>query len=413
MTIQLTQLFPYIVFILNRTTLPTYGMLGTLLGALALTRQTKSGSLRIRTSRRSFWILTALLLVWIYGLLLGFARGNNPAWVVQNFGGMILYVIGYFVLTDDRDKVKAIHAIHICALYTILLSIFLKLTLMFQPQLRELFHLLFGTFSFANSNLQFQPRIVIQGHLTFFLPIVFSFLLIIGTQTNKRAIQALYGGRLPLLYRYRLLSALLMLTCLTVVVIVNQSKGLMLAVTAILLLTTIAVAISARSGYRIKPLNFVILLIFAVAIAAGVNYLVYILSEGASGNSQRYRQLRVLWENTTLFGNGLGAEIPGANELRGNRSLENNETDKLYAVELIYMNIFHKFGIFALVILYAYAYVILRAMRKVMRASSDLQRGFGLAALAMMGFTVVALGNPLLFGPGPIILHIFALKLVE
>lgn len=57
----------------------------------------------------------ALLAVWLYGLVLGFARGNPPAHVLHNFFGMTLYSIYYVLLWARVRRVALLRCVLIAA----------------------------------------------------------------------------------------------------------------------------------------------------------------------------------------------------------------------------------------------------------------------------------------------------------
>ena len=168
----------------------------------------------------------------------------------------------------------------------------------------------------------------------------------------------------------------------------------------------------SKSGLQIKLIELIFLSLIFIFAVFSINYFIDILSESSLGNAIRYLQAAVLFDNITIFGHGLGAEVPGVANLRGGRGLDNNESEDLYAVELVYLNVFHKFGVFASVIIFSYLYVVVRAMIMIIQGETDLEKGFGMAALSMMGYTIVGLGNPLILGPAAIILHVVALRLV-
>jgi hypothetical protein len=367
----------------------------------------------IRTNDGSFWIVTGLLLVWVYGLVLGFVKGNPSAWVLQNFGGMALYVIAYFLIQTDREKILAVRAVHFSAIYTAILTLVLKYFLLNNRQLAENLEFIFGSFAISYPNTGYQPRIIMKGHLSFFIIIVFCSIFIIRSNKNILAIKAIYKNKLPLIYKNFFITLFVFLIIAYEIFFINMSKGFIISTIIIILIVVIATNMSIKkSVLTLKIPGIIIFIIFISIITYIFRDIMYIFSENSSGNMKRYLQIQVFLDNITFWGHGLGAEVQGAADLRGGRRFADNESAKLYAVELIYLNIFHKFGIFALWIIYSYLYVFVRAFRKITSAQSDIERAFGLSALAMVGFTIIALGNPILFGPAAIILHIIALRLL-
>ena len=69
-------LFPYAVFILNRGSLVSYTLLGSLLVVMLSLHSVRRGTLPIRRLDRSHYVILTLLALWTYGFVLGLAKGN-------------------------------------------------------------------------------------------------------------------------------------------------------------------------------------------------------------------------------------------------------------------------------------------------------------------------------------------------
>ncbi|MES2558823.1 MAG: hypothetical protein V4590_03730 [Bacteroidota bacterium] len=118
-------------------------------------------------------------------------------------------------------------------------------------------------------------------------------------------------------------------------------------------------------------------------------------------NLDRYEQLGYLLNDLKFFGNGLGAEI-----MNFTRS-----DDKPYGFELVYFNIIHKFGVFALLIIFSYFYTIYKCAKMFFNPLID--KRIAAAALGCMGYLFPSFGNPLLFSPQSVILHCVALYFIR
>ena len=102
----------------------------------------------------------------------------------------------------------------------------------------------------------------------------------------------------------------------------------------------------------------------------------------------------------TLSGKGLGAPLAAGN----------TREPEGYGFEQSYLNVIHKFGLFALPIFAAYALI---AWRIVSAARSQRLRIFGWAASAVFGAWILAAGNPTLMGPISVSLQAVVLYLLR
>ena len=77
---------------------------------------------------------------------------------------------------------------------------------------------------------------------------------------------------------------------------------------------------------------------------------------------------------------------------------------------MIYLNIFHKFGVFAVLILACYAYTFVKAIDFLRR---DFDRNPDrVIPLALMAYLIPSLANPMLFGVLAVISHLLSMIII-
>lgn len=110
----------------------------------------------------------------------------------------------------------------------------------------------------------------------------------------------------------------------------------------------------------------------------------------------RRAQGRHLKDEIEIFGSGLGAGLKSGfkRDVRG------------YGFENTYLNIAHKFGIFSALILFAYLYTSFLIYKGF---SKNEYYNFSAISTTFFGGLIVALGNPIIFSPSFIMMHVITL----
>ncbi|MFH0939740.1 MAG: hypothetical protein V1899_10765 [Planctomycetota bacterium] len=328
------------------------------------------------------------LVVWTYGIMLGLARGNNLLLVIRNFAASIFYV-AYFILVFLKiSPERVFKATYWAAMYVMFLTIILSVasTLLNVDIQSPGWALLAGPVIGGGGTSH--ARIFCVNQMVLFVLVSI----------------AIY--RLISLKRRLLIDLLLAAMAIYATLFVPAMRGNALAVMVILfclLLVAAAPLVRLRVSKRFLALLMFIVLGSMVVIATSFDDIVRgIFLESAGGNAIRYEQSRILLDECTVFGKGLGAEISTGYSRAGEKS---------YGFEVIYINIFHKYGVFALLLLASYFYTFYGACRALVRKTIPPEHAC--CALGAMGYTLVAFGNPMLFGPNTILLHCIALYLIR
>ncbi|MPL78173.1 hypothetical protein SDC9_24037 [bioreactor metagenome] len=330
-------------------------------------------------------IASLFLLVWFYGFLIG-VFNNKINYVVANFAGMVLYLL-YFVFSSFNVSKKDIIKI------LILISI-----------INVLGTLIYWIYQFINLNniLNYsmstgQIRLYYFLNMsTYYIILIYTFsIMIMPNKYNNESYRNIFN-----IFNQKKYSVLFFLLAL-IAILLSASKGFVLG---FIILISLSFLMINKSYFFKRVINkkiiyaFVFLLISLpfLFIVSYEKLFTMIFSSEDLGNQVRFAQFYVLYNDLTFFGKGLGAEV--ANNFDGNT----------YGFELSFLNIFHKFGIMAILIIIGYLmtfYYIFKRFKKNKLSS--------LIALSCMGYLFPSIGNPILFAPTNVMLHVCALLILD
>lgn len=338
------------------------------------------------------FLILSMLCVWLYGIILGFLRKNNVNFIIANFAGMSLYITYYSFRLLNIKTVTIIKILKIAGFSVCLIS-FLRI-----------FRFLFGLdYGLLNILISDDVGISSTGQFRIYFTTMCTAYGLMGISLYK----VIFHRDITIPNKKPNICTSLLCLILTIITLafLSASKGFMLGV--IVLLITIPLLCSQKSlkQYRINKKLFslgLLLIIFTTClfISDYFNIILSMFDSEDIANADRYEQLSYIIKDLNLLGNGLGATVPG--------SIRNIE--KPYGFELTYLNIFHKFGIFAFIILYNYYYIIRKSI-KLFRNNGTM--GYGVIAISCMGYLIPSIGNPLLFDPSMIILNCIVLYIIS
>jgi hypothetical protein len=324
-------------------------------------------------------------LVWFYGLTIGLLRGNEVAFVMRNFAGMSLYICFYLLLVDRPDPEVLIS--RIVAVGLVLTGLAVLFWLIVQSlgsgvDVRTAFEIVLGQIKMGGSTGQVRVFLVSQ---VLAYPIMSLSLneALVGSKSFKRP---------TLVFIYTLLAT----------IVVPASKGFVLGATVIVSAHLCSWLLWHFGKKRIKKRA---VLVLAVLFSAAIAFLysdygsiaTRMFSREDVSNQKRYEQFGVLLSDASIPGNGLGAVVPGYT-----RSAE-----LPYGFELSYVNVVHKFGLTSLFLFLAYCASFAKI---VIVGLSNRRAAF---AFGCLGFSFPAIGNPLLFAPTAVLLHVVALYVLH
>ena len=349
-------------------------------------------SFNVKSLVKEDYLALSFLCVWVYGVILGFLHGNNTSYIVANFAGLFFYTL-YFSFRFTRLKVSIIiKIIQLAGLTVCIISVLRIVRFLYGLSYGPLDWLIgkgVGISSTGQLRIYFTTMCTSYGLMGISL-----YRMIFHRDINPSSDKPNIGITL-----FQLILTIGSLAFL------SASKGFMLGV--IVLMITIPFFCSQRSlmQYHINRNIFMVGLLFTVFCISLIaseyfNIILAMFDSEDIANVDRYEQLHYLLNDLTIFGKGLGAIVPGSV-----RSVV-----KPYGFELTYLNLFHKFGIFALIFLYGYFYVLRKSI-KLMR--NKVTMGYGVLSFSCMGYLMPSIGNPLLFDPSMVILNCMVFYLLS
>lgn len=184
--------------------------------------------------------------------------------------------------------------------------------------------------------------------------------------------------------------------------VLSLSKG---AIIGALAIVSIYFLLNLNKSFK-KTLSFLLLaspILFFSMYKLKLFDLMYSFFSNASGPTadSRFLQNKYLWEETSFFGSGFGSYLQNG-FLR--------DPVFKYSYEATFFNYVNKLGIVSLILwsIYIYTfYLIVKAFRK------EDQNKFAILALSSTIFLFMGLGNPSLFSPCSVLLHVCILFMVN
>lgn len=155
-------------------------------------------------------------------------------------------------------------------------------------------------------------------------------------------------------------------------------------------------------GLRIRNLSLllslastVLLLVFYPFISQVLDISEFVGRSDVVRLSSRDIQLTALLSDLDFFGNGLGSSLKGFDGSAGMH----------YAVELTYLGIIHKYGIFSIPILSFLLYPLAFSFRNIFQPS---MRGRSLVVFSMSAYIFASFANPSIGSPWALLMTVFA-----
>jgi hypothetical protein len=348
-----------------------------------------------------------MLLVYIYGLVVGIISGNQWEYVIRNFAGMTLYFVYYCFVASDISMLSLNKILVRSAVSVFLATVVISITanLIGLSSLPAWFYLIFGnTEGLASTG---QTRIIFISQISQF--ILFAHGLIFLVERNQYAQPIVINNKSNLKVGpvKSMSAALLAITsAIYTLIFAAASKAHILAV--IILTVGIVALLEHRRWLRLRITGSLLFLglisllaAFAITNSGYANLFFAVFDPTDSSNSIRDIQLSILLRDSTFWGRGLGAYIP--EYIRA--------PEQPYGYELTYINLLHKFGAMALLVFWGFAYTIILIVRA--NQSKSLHLSLTATAIGAMGYLFYSWSNPALFSPQAILLHCSALYLLR
>ena len=314
-----------------------------------------------------------MVIVWFYGIFLGFLNVKNTENIYRNYFGMLLYITYPIILYYWNNLDSILSIIRKLSIYSSLVlgvvCIYSVITIFLNEGGLNPRLLMIVDIGMVAIRLHYAANafLILSGAYIF-----------ITDSNNKNNIAAV------LLFIYLL----------------SFSKIFFIVLLMFLLL------IAYLKIFRIRHLIIGILISFSLILSfysldQVLNFFIGI--EFNNGNP-RAEQAQYLIDDFTFFGHGLGAPLSNSNYVR------DDFFD--YSFELTYHNLIHKLGIFSLIIFFSYGYTVFRGVLLLNNKNNNSKIVGGLV-LVLMSFALVGYANPIIFNPICVIEHLFALALLR
>lgn len=204
-----------------------------------------------------------------------------------------------------------------------------------------------------------------------------------------------------LISRYRFLFPILVIALFA-----SMSKGFILGffIIFVCLIYYFLLRFFGLKKIKISQLFFLVISVTSLLlfIYTFFDLLSYNLSSNQVGNLIRNQQGVELLNDLSFFGNGLGSSISNgySRDILG------------YGFELSYHNVIHKFGVFAIPIFLIFFVTLIIGLRFIFSKYNFL-RIRGVLVIGCMSYLVPAYGNPFLFSPTVVLLHVIAIYIIS
>lgn len=330
----------------------------------------------------------AMIVVWVYGLLVGIINHNPTNAIASNFAGTILYIFFYFLLcfyNIDIDHIK-----NTIVNTSILLTITI-LIIFFLINWNSSFH---NIWPISNVDLRYMEGKSTNG--IFIGGQSFVFVLVALTEWNL-----LSGIKKKKYLRPSHLIFFVLSSYATV--LTNTQGGLKLAYlgTVALIFMSWLMRIFKHHKNRAKIYFTIIFLSIIVIGVFFVNYTIGgIIDAEDSGDKLRIEQIRIVLKDFNFFGHGLGNMI--YEPMRGSMGSTG------YGIEMSYANLLDKYGAFAVIQICVYFITITEGIIGLVKYGDEAYA----IAIGLMGYLFIAAGNPVLFSPTNVVCHCLALFLI-
>ena len=393
MKFKVNEIILFFLLIIWGTNLPTfiYYVILILVFILALYQIVKYRK-KIKFSQNEDYIALSFVLIWGYGIINGMLHENNMNYIVANFAGMICYIMYFIFTTLKLDKNRIIKIVFISGL-SVSLIVVLRIVCFFINISNPIVNSIIGEGVGMSSTGQVR---VYFTTLASAYPLLGASLFILLYQYRKIDILRIDKISLALLYFILTVSSIMFFA---------SSKGFLLGALFIILYLPFFISVKSLLIGRLNKALF-ILLVIALIILAFLLYFDYfsiiemMFAREDESNSLRYEQLTYMLKDITFWGKGLGATVPGIV-----RSEEGP-----YGFELTYINLLHKFGVFALVLFFNWIYMFIKLAFFMIKKKSLF---YSSVALSSLGYMFPSIGNPLLMHPSLVILNCLTLYLLR
>lgn len=319
--------------------------------------------------------------VWLSGFIVGIVRENNTQYIIRNFAGMLLYSAYYFFSSFPKESVsKLIKIIYLASMISsveCIIAVILYRNAMTVP--------------WPLSNLPYN-KWTESGGISYICVLPF----VLEAVSLWKIIHPNHKAILFHITMFILAAFAIMFT--------TDSGGMRFGFAGILIIIILTALRPRKKTLLYLFASICISLLIIVIMIAYENKMGFIreiFSYYSSGNNKRIAQFGEVFRRFKIFGNGLGSEFDyrvGAMQY------------KTYAIEVTYLNLIDKFGLFSIPLIYYFIQsYVLPILAIIKRKGNDI---CNVVCIGLLGYLFVGAGNPVIFAPYNVFLHMLAIYLV-
>lgn len=325
---------------------------------------------------------------WLFVITLSFLLGIHPADALRNYY-FVPFVTSFYSI--HHYKLSQCGQPFIPLLYSLVLAFILSL-----PSMPFVFEHLLGNALVSLSSLSSQFKTLYYNSSLLFVP----FLIVPLDRRFRILVRSCI--RRSFFRPVNLFLVLVPVFALIVGPIFYLSRSYIAMLSVFMFVSLIGVVNWVCKRFRLRNLALLLALVSAALLLLLYPFLVQVLDVyELAGTSEVVRlssrdiQFTALLSDLDFFGNGLGSGLKG---FEGSAGLD-------YAVELTYLGIIHKYGIFSLPILSFLLYPLVFSFRTFPQSSV---RGSSLVVFSMSAYIVASFANPSIGAPWALLMSVFA-----
>lgn len=331
------------------------------------------------------FIWLGIVISWGYGVVLGLLNQVPAEFVFRNFFGLLIYIICpvlFFLLPKRKDLIVTVI---LAGFVQVIYGVQAFLSIFKDPSLFIVQNSLSDSRSFYSTGLVIIFPLFATSLAHFMLPRKLFF-----NDYDSAIIDSTKKIYFLMIVAFAL-------------IVPAMSKGFILAVFMLIVyLILISIFYLFKTGTITKVSIFALILLSSLFAYLFFNYfdlIVYSFSSDEISNAKRSEQYNYLISDLSLAGHGLGAPLSSgfSRDASG------------YGMELTYLNIIHKLGVFSVFLFSSYLLTIFVATIRIVRGIYVFESVF---VLGSMGYLVVGAGNPILLSTVGVTLHSIGMYLL-
>lgn len=341
-----------------------------------------------RSNPLIFYVPILIFISWLYGIFLGFLRGNEFNYIFTNFLGLAFYLAFYGLLASGVSQSNLIK----CVFYAAMIYFIYGASLLLES-------LLYGGY-FVDIALSVSDYRVLYLAPTLYL-VPFISISMLRLSGSFRSNLDVYWHSLIPSWAIGNLSAIIFLS---VFIFLSMSKGFIAVLLGLVVVYVFSAMHQCLLYLSLRSFIFLLYIIIVCALIFSSDFfdiLLFSFSNYEGSNIVRDDQSSALVNEFTFIGAGLGAIL---------KSGYIRSPDAPYGFELTFFNLVHKLGIMVIPLLMGYLIPLYYSLKNIFIKNGSLMKGGFI--IGCMSFIIPGYANPLLLASNFIMLHCICLVLL-